>query len=131
MDDFGNSQIGEIVQEVGTEAVRGVKKIGKAVTAQITGQQNPQAPTSDDIAAMAKTDDDASKREREEIKARMRAIYGQHAQRRKQEESMVKHQEKRVEGQKKEFVKGQKKQSADVVMAQTKANAEIKNMGAE
>lgn len=131
MDDFGNSQVGEIVQEVGTEAVRGVKKIGQTVASQITGQQKSQAPTADDISAMAKTDDDASAREREQIKARMRAIYGQHAQRRKQEKAVEKHQEKQVEGQKKELQQVKKKQSMDVQVATTKANAEIKNMGAE
>ncbi|GEM_PF-5589547 len=126
-DDGIGGVIGDVLGEVGSE----IKKIGQSAAGQVTGSQNPQAPTDDDIASMGKKDKEFSEQGQEEIKARIQATYSQHAAKRRQEEEMKKRQEVHVEAQKKEFKEEEKKQSMDVTIAQTKANAEIKNMGAE
>ncbi len=149
--------IGDILGGVGGE----IKKIGKSAVSQVTGVGDDNKPgkgdsaksqpadisaggeltsfgkgivaqiTGRDIDKMKAADDKFSEQGQEEIKARINAIYSQHAAKRRREEEMKKRQEVHVEAQEKEFQAAEKKQSADVVVAQTKANAEIKNMGAE
>lgn len=115
-DSANSSQSADI--SVGGEAA----SFGKGIVAQVTGR---------DLDEMKTADDKFSEQGQEEIKARIAAIYSQHAQKRRREEEMKKRQEVQVETQKKEFKEQEKKQSMDVTVAQTKANAEIKNMGAE
>ncbi|MBI2598897.1 hypothetical protein HYW40_01645 [Candidatus Curtissbacteria bacterium] len=128
-DDGIGGVIGDILEGVGSE----LKKIGQTAAGQVTGgdDQKKQSPTSDDLTAMKQKDDKFSEQSAEEIKAKISAIYAEHARRRQQEGQVEKQQEQKAEEQNKELARGQKKQSADVVVAQTKANAEIKNYGAE
>ncbi|MDO8486878.1 MAG: hypothetical protein Q7S45_01090 [Candidatus Curtissbacteria bacterium] len=121
------SVIGDVLGEVGSE----IKEIGKSVVGQVTGSQNKQAPTDDDIVSMGKKDKEFSEQGQEEVKARIAAIYAQHSQKRKRKEMAEEQQVKQAEAQKSELTREQKRQSMDVTVAQTKANAEIKNMGAE
>ncbi len=126
-DDGIGGVIGDVLGEVGSE----IKKIGKLAVGQVAGGQSQQAPTDDDIASMGKKDKEFSEQGQEEIKARIAAMYAQHSQKRKRKEMAEEQQVKQVEAQKSELTREQKKQSMDVTVAQTKANAENKNMGAE
>lgn len=132
MDDLGLvSGVGQVAEEVGSEVFSGIKKVGQTVTGQVTGAQNQQAPSGDDVAAMQQKDEKFSQQAIEETRARMRAIYGEHAAHSRRRATVEKQQEKQVEAQKQEF-SHQKKQSADVAMAQKRASAETgKNMGGE
>ena len=148
------SLIGDVLGEVGGE----LAKIGKSAVGQVTGQDDSsgQAPTDkpqedfspDSQAAkvgqgivsqitgkklqeMENVDHKFSEQGQEEVKARINATYAHYAQKRKREERGQEQQEKQVEEQSKELQQAQKKQSMDVVAATTRANAEIKNMGAE
>ncbi|MEX2028095.1 MAG: hypothetical protein WD988_01170 [Candidatus Curtissbacteria bacterium] len=133
MDDLGLPQdVGQVVGEVGSEVVAGIKKVGQTATGQVIGQQGQPVPSGDDVAGMKQKDEKFSERAQEEIRARMRAIYGEHAAKSRRRATIEKQQDKQVEVQKQEFSQMQKKQSADVTIAQTRASAEMgKNMGGE
>ena len=147
--------IGDILGDVAGE----IKKIGQAAGAQVTGDSGDDNPKNDDspvvsdvsigaeaesfgkgiisqitgkkLAQMQDADREFSAQGQEEIKARINAMYSQYAQKVKREKMIGEQQEKQVEAQNKEFEHREKEQSADVAVAQTKANAEIKNLGAE
>jgi len=100
----------------------GLKAFGASILGQVTGE---------DLERMKKKDDDFSQASQAQVRAKIQRIYQEHAQKRKQEGQYVQQQQKQTEEQKKDFVKEKKKQQMDVTVAQTRANAEIKNMGAE
>lgn len=100
----------------------GIKAFGASILGQVTGE---------DLEKMKKKDDDFSKASQAQVRAKIQSIYAQHAQKRKQETHYVEEQKKQTEEQKKDFVKEKKKEQMDVSVAQTRANAENKNMGAE
>lgn len=99
-----------------------IKAFGLSALGQVSGKE---------LAEMKQKDDAFSEASEAEVKARIKAIYDQHAARRAQEAKHIDQQKKQVQEQKQEFVKEKKEQQMDVAIAQTKANAEIKNMGAE
>lgn len=99
-----------------------IKAFGLSALGQVSGA---------DLEQMRQKDNAQSIAGETEVKAKIQRIYEEHAQREKQEEHYVKQEEKQVEEQQKELAKEEKKQQLDVQIAQTKANAEIKNLGAE
>ena len=99
-----------------------LKSFGVSALGQVSGKQLEQ---------MKKIDKAQSLAGEAEVKAKIQRLYEEHAQRKKQEERSVVQEEKQKEVQQTELKKQEKRQQMDVQVAQTKANAEIKNMGAE
>lgn len=121
----GSGTSGESVH--GKSAVSGgfwdqMKAFGSSVLGQISGK---------DLQEMKKKDEQFRQAGEAEIRAKIEQMYGEHAQKKKQEEHVVEQQEKHVEKKQNEFEKQEKKRLMDVEIAQTKAKAEIKNLGAE
>lgn len=130
---FGSSILGQVTGSApaadapgGKSEPRGfwdeLKAFGASALGQVSGQ---------DLQEMKRKDQEFSRASEAEVKARIKRIYAEHAQKGKQEGQYVQEQKKQVEEQKKEYKKQEKKQTMDVQMAQTRANAEVKNLGAE
>lgn len=122
----GGDTAGEVVSTARTPQGDGFWGEMKAFGASILGQVSGK-----DLAEMKKKDDEFSEVSQAEVKAKIARIYQEHAQKRKQEGQHVEQQQKQTEDQRTEIKKEQKKEQMDVSVAQTRANAEIKNMGAE
>lgn len=108
------------------------KKILQTAGSQVTGH----VPTLDaeQLAKMAKNDEEFSTQEAAAVKAKIDQIYQEYAAKRAREEQQRQVQEQQQEQQKQEIatLADKKKQDEmDVVVAQAKAKAEIKNYGAE
>src|SRR3989344_5724877 len=117
------SDIAETAGEVGSTFLGELKKIGKVAVSQIIGQGQAQTPTTDDLAKLSDKDKKFSDAAQEEVRARIQAIYEEHAARRKKEE-------RGEQKEKKEELLG--KQQKDMpISAIEKTRAEIKNYGAE
>lgn len=127
--------VGDIAKGVGDE----LKNLGKSVVGQVTSQSDDKGVGEDsfsdklpkDLEDKKAVDDEQSQNEYEEVRAKVDAIYSEYAKKKEQEKTLEKKQEEKAEEQKAELVKEQKKQSMDVSIAQAKASAENKNMGAE
>lgn len=99
-----------------------IKAVGLSALGQVSGK---------DLEEMKQKDKEFSEVSAAQVEAKIKAIYDQYAAKRQQEAAMEKQQQKQMEQQKQEITKERKKETMDVEVAQTKANAEIKNMGAE
>lgn len=110
-------------QDLGDHSVLGeLKKMGLGAVSQVFGA---------DLTSMQAQDEKFSQQSQEEVRAKIAAIYQEHAQSQKRKLMVEEQQKEQVEQQKAEIKHEQKKQQMDVQVAQTKASAENKNMGAE
>ena len=99
---------------------------------QIIGQGQAQTPTTDDLAKLSDKDKKFSDAAQEEVRARIQAIYEEHAATRKKEEMIQKQQEAQIGDQKEKQEELLGKQQKDMpISAIEKTRAEIKNYGAE
>lgn len=108
------------------------KKILQTAGSQITGH----APTfeADQIAKMAKKDEEFSNTEAAAVRARISQIYQEYAAKRAKEQKQKQLEEQQKEQEKAQVAQiGEKKkqEEMDVAVAQAKAKAEVKNYGAE
>lgn len=117
----GGDTTGQAAQETGN-AVDELKAFGLSAIGQVSGR---------DMQEMKKKDEKFSEAGIAEVRAKVSSIYDEYAQKRKAEKESVEKQEEQVEEQQKEYIAEQKKEQMDVAVAQNKANAENKNMGAE
>ncbi|KKS04924.1 hypothetical protein A2W45_02205 [Candidatus Curtissbacteria bacterium RIFCSPHIGHO2_12_41_11] len=126
------SDIAETAGEVGSTFLGELKKIGKVAVSQIIGQGQAQTPTTDDLAKLSDKDKKFSDAAQEEVRARIQAIYEEHAARRKKEEMARKQQQAQIGEQKEKQEELLGKQQKDMpISAIEKTRAEIKNYGAE
>lgn len=131
---FGKSIVGQVtgsdtsvtenvpVRTAGGNFWDQIKAFGFSALRQVSGKDLEQMREKDRAQSMAGE---------AEVKARIQRIYQEHVQRRGQEEHYEEQQEKQIKEQQKELKKQEKKEQMDVTVAQTKASAEKKNMGAE
>ena len=133
MDDGVGGDILEGIKDVASAVGQEIKKVGQTAAGQVTGKQ-PQpadAPSGEEVKKLGKKDKELSKLGEAEVKARINAYYQEYAAKKKKQAAQQVQQEVVQEEEKKEIVQLKKKESADVVIAQAKSNAEVKNYGAE
>lgn len=136
MDDFGAAhQVGEIAQEVGTEAVGGVKKIAQTISAQVTGQQRAAAADAQNLAKLRKNDEKFSEQGQQEVLAKIRAIknaYGQSEFASRRKKIVEQRQETQVAAQSTQVAVAKRVESKDIAIAKIRSSAESsRNMGGE
>lgn len=123
----------EGIKDAASAVGQEIKKVGQTAAGQVTGKppQPADIPSDEEVKKLGKKDKEQSKLGEAEVKARINAYYQEYAVKKKRQEAQQAQQEVAQEEEKKEIVQLKKKESADVVIAQAKSNAEIKNYGAE
>ena len=126
------SDVAEVAAHAGGGFLGELKKIGQVAVTQITGSPQTQTPTAQDVTKLSDKDKKFSEAAQAEIQARIKAIYEEHAARRRKEEMAKRQQEAQIEQQEEGRAELAKKQEKSVPLAAIeKTKAEIKNYGAE
>ena len=133
--DGGDSPVSGVIEvagQAGSGFLGELKKIGQTAVSQITGSQQTQIPTADEVKKLDKNEQEFKKEAIPEVQARIRRIYEEYAARRRKEEIAKKQQEAQIGEQKEKQEELLGKQQKDMpISAIEKTKAEIKNYGAE